>query len=165
MLLIWYLNLVWSVAQSKFSQFLLRLLHDNHRSSVSEEHGLTSRDETSPEALDSLSLHDVPSASHRAVSNSFRLRLCKVLEHFQRPNYEEARTGSATRDDKLAHRALQQVRVLPGELNEAKVVRHHQSRPRVQFLESEEHLVELPSLACLPLDFDILKWALDEGTS
>ena len=77
-------------------------LHDDHGRAVAQEDRLAARDEASPETLDALCLKYVLGASQRIVTHTFGLCLSQILEHFQRPDEEEAGEGCATGDKELA---------------------------------------------------------------
>ena len=79
-----------SVSQAPRCQLGLRLLHDNHRRSISEEDTLSSWDEASVEAGDTLCAQDVTGLFHICISDSFGLCLSQVLKDFKWPDQEES---------------------------------------------------------------------------
>ena len=67
---------------------LLSLLHDNHSSSIAQEYGLSTWNETSEEALDALRLVDELCSLARGVSDALCLGLCQVFEDLKWPDQE-----------------------------------------------------------------------------
>ena len=113
-----------SVSKSELCESPLRVLHDDHGSTVAEEHTLTPRYYTSEESFDALLLINVLRAFVSAPSEILASSLRLIFEHLERPDDPETQHGSRTAAEELAHLVIENVGVPSHAVDDAEISRH-----------------------------------------
>jgi len=142
----------------------LREGQHHHRGTVAHEHRLAARKDSPVEPKDSVGTEDITCSLEIGVSNVLSANLRQVLEQLKRPDHPVAEHGCGAGTQELAQLVVHVVGVSPPAVDLHKVPSHNAHTAWVNVRKSFVHSFELPSLACLPINFSVLKRALQNGT-
>jgi hypothetical protein len=125
-----------SISEAQLSEPPLSVLHDNHSRAVTQEHALTTWDDASEEALDSLLLVYVLGAFICRAAKVIASCLGLILKDLEGPDNPKSYHGGTTAAQKLAHLRIKNICVTSHAVNDTEVSSHESECSNVQHLEA-----------------------------